>query len=264
MSRLVVCAGMYRSGSTWLYNTVRLALLKAGFSVYADTESKYDAKGEADWHVVKTHVFREDLRKKAGLVIMTKRDLRDVAASAIRVGKIKHKDIIPFLNTTVARYDQWRRFASLTLAYEDIHKDKIEATSAVMQHLGLAVRGNAKVRILTSLLRTPKSKLAVEGSAKVKGVCITGLCLATAVSKAVEALKPPPKTASTYDPITLLTPGHITDGGVGTYLKTLTKKQANDICCAFSDWLDTYYVTVDTDIIPCASCCQAMCQVQEQ
>src|ERR1041385_6431800 len=94
-SRLVICAGLKSSGSTWLYNVVAEILKRAkrraaGRSVriaqfYADTIDTFPKQAEyASDLVVKTHIPSRSLQflitVAAGRVLLTVRDPRDAIA----------------------------------------------------------------------------------------------------------------------------------------------------------------------------------------
>jgi len=53
----VLCAGIPRSGSTWLYNAARLLLAHAAgpARVYGAWVEQYDPSHPEPWHVVKAH-----------------------------------------------------------------------------------------------------------------------------------------------------------------------------------------------------------------
>lgn len=203
---LYVVAGMHRSGSTWMFNTVRLALMMAGRDVYATTAEPpalYDKDNPAPFHVVKTHAYRSSLARDAAYVMSSKRDLRDIAASMVRLGKLPNEPepLLDFLQGEVKRLDQWRTYARLVGTYEEMIRDKVEYTRLLLR--GLDIAGGA-----------------------------------TLVSREVEALQVPSREAKTYDPVTLLTPGHITDGCAGGYKDTLSQEVVEAIEGRFMYWLE--------------------------
>ena len=83
---IYVCAGMYRSGSTWLHNAVRLILARAGApGLAAGWIANKDFLLTHETSVVKVHAFEEDLAGREGAIVLTShRDLRDIMASLQR------------------------------------------------------------------------------------------------------------------------------------------------------------------------------------
>jgi hypothetical protein len=57
MKHRYIIAGIYRSGSTWLYNAVRLICAQHG-TVYGCFEGSYNSGNAADYHIVKAHKFK--------------------------------------------------------------------------------------------------------------------------------------------------------------------------------------------------------------
>src|SRR3546814_19142334 len=84
----IVIAGMRHSGSTAIFNIVRLALKQRGvdfasfYSEAAQAERLHDP--DCPLLLIKTHEFRDDVASRASMVITTRRDLRDTVASAQR------------------------------------------------------------------------------------------------------------------------------------------------------------------------------------
>lgn len=86
--RMIVVAGMRQSGSTALFNLIRLALKEGGLhytSFYSEGTNK-ELLGDPDSGplLIKTHEVRDDVLLRADVIITTRRDLRDTVASAKR------------------------------------------------------------------------------------------------------------------------------------------------------------------------------------
>ncbi|CAE7398762.1 unnamed protein product, partial [Symbiodinium pilosum] len=142
-SLLILCAGPERSGSTWLYNAVRLLHLEA--KVPCDSywmakltreklEQRIGARPPAVV-LVKTHEWHQgydDFVSLAKYVVLTHRDLRGVVASYRR---IKWEVAIP--DAYVSEHLEWCRRATLDLAYEDIMRRGSEVLRELAQHLNL-------------------------------------------------------------------------------------------------------------------------------
>jgi hypothetical protein len=189
-SKIIVCAGNQRSGSTWLYNIVRLAYISAGYKTYGAWIDEYIPTLEADIHIIKTHQFHEGLSNVADIVIVSTRDLRDCAASLVRKQWISHapEEFKSLLRTEVTRsIVPWRKRADINVAYEDTFKDKIKQITKLISQLGLEKVDPEKLNELVD-------NLSLE------------------IYHAV-------------NPVTMLSPKHITDGTVHSFDKSLTEAQ---------------------------------------
>lgn len=84
----VLIAGMRHCGSTALFNLLRLALNKLGYSVFSGYSEKISPEQldnhQHDCALIKTHELRDDIVEKAQLIICPVRDIRDTVASAKR------------------------------------------------------------------------------------------------------------------------------------------------------------------------------------
>lgn len=140
-NHVVICAGPERSGSTWLYNAIRLLHLKA--KVPCDSywlsrlsrenlEERLRAKPAAVV-LVKTHEWFEhypDFIHMAKHVFLTHRDLRGVVASYRRV---KWGLAIP--DAYVAEHWEWVKRCSLDLSYEQIMRNALVPLKAIAERL---------------------------------------------------------------------------------------------------------------------------------
>jgi hypothetical protein len=205
---VVVCAGLLRSGSAWLYNTARLAMAARG-PVYACPEHLYDPADPRPQHLIKAHGFRADLCERADRILITRRDLRDIAASAIRVGLVAGElGVVNLSDQIVAAHRMWRPHSAAEIVFERMIADKPGATA----------------QVLDALFDDPE---------------FVNLDCA-AISEAVEALEPPERERGCYDPLTLMVPGHVTDGRAGSYDQTLPRKWIEVIEQLHGGWLSEY------------------------
>ena len=205
-TRRIVCAGLRRSGSTWLFNAVRLILEQTGESVYGCFVDRYKSENLSPIHVVKTHKYLDGLRKRARHTFMTYRDLRDIAASAVRMRLTKNSapDIGRYLRALVAEeYNPWSPHADLQIPYED-----------------MLDRGPLYLRQISELLAVKIDPQKVYHQ--------------------LEAIRTPPTTERTYDKTTLLWPNHITDGRPGSYRDTLSPEVVTFINTKFGPWLESH------------------------
>jgi len=137
---LIICAGMHRSGSTWLYNVVRYCCMNAGLRTYGDYAKKYRDTIPADVHVLKIHPFKQHYCDRAKHVFTTVRDLRDVVASMIRynITRPTPRDVAHSTEKLINReYAAWAPYSSLEIRYEEMVLDRPAAVAAVLRVLDL-------------------------------------------------------------------------------------------------------------------------------
>lgn len=206
-SMIYVCAGMYRSGSTWLYNAVRLILEDAGApDLAAGWAGEKDRLITRRNVVIKIHAFDEDLAARQIIALTSHRDLRDVAASLAR--KFKTGFSIATLRETVESHERWSRIAVFDLHYEDLLADKMRE----LQKVAAALRLPPAV-----LERLPYESIL----ARIEG----------------EKFTETRSTSGRFDSVNLLHEGHITDGRHGSWEGTLPAGDVNAIEKEFRPWL---------------------------
>lgn len=137
----ILCGGMNRSGSTWIFNLLRLIVSKSYKSenVYLSWIGDYDPDNPALVHLVKAHVFADAEPFCWDYTISSYRDLRAVAGSMIRMEWIAPKSdtIIPFLTRYIEEEAAWERVANDIVRYESIFDRSIEITSAISRALSI-------------------------------------------------------------------------------------------------------------------------------
>lgn len=140
----IVIAGMRHSGSTALFNIVRLALEQAGIdfvSGYSEHESfKQAAESEGKLRLIKTHEFRDDVSESGGLILTTRRDLRDSVASAVRrrfpmVNKLGGATEYAKYNRTL--HDVWQPHSDFEFVYEAYMAEPTTVVKDVLAFLGM-------------------------------------------------------------------------------------------------------------------------------
>jgi len=140
MAKFIICAGMHRSGSTWLYNVVRYCFMNAGCRTYGDYAKKYNASIPADVHVLKLHPFKQHYCDRAEHIFTTVRDLRDIVASMIRfnITRPTPRDVAHCTEKLINReYAAWAPYSSLETRYEDMTRDRPAAIAAILRVLDL-------------------------------------------------------------------------------------------------------------------------------
>lgn len=196
----VLCAGIHRSGSTWIYNVVRYLYLNQNYNIYCSfANESYDPENPAEVHVIKIHRYAMKWDEIADCIITSRRDLRDIAASAVRRGLVENSPgpVVDYLRGVAYReFNSWNERAALMIPYEKMILDKPKYIKKIAKVLNLK-------------------------------------CNPQTVHQQVESLKPGKES----DPLTMLHPNHFTDGGVGTFNKTLSSKTVNAINEKYKPWL---------------------------
>ena len=204
---IYICAGMKRSGSTWVYNAVRSILqraqapdLAAGWIADQDQLLKHQTV------ILKTHVYDAALATRADVTLISHRDLRDVAASL-------HRKFNVALSTEGVRetfndYMNWKKGAAYDLRYEQLLVDRIP-----------------ELRKIASVLKLP-------------AVTVTTLDF-TAIDReiAAEKFNEDRSQGQTYDSVNLLHTGHITDGKHGSWKNTLSPELVAAVEREFREWM---------------------------
>lgn len=211
--RVIVVAGMYRSGSTWLYNATRFLAMEAGNRVYSCWVSDFSIEqaAHAELVVVKIHDMSDALATRAWRIVTCYRDLRDVARSAIDMGTVEsEEDVIPLLSDCVAQHKFWAQLAHADIRYEDI--------------VGFAQKPLAE---LQTALDMPISHVACDR-----------------IAHALESLEEPNAVGSAgHDASTLMHTRHRFGGYPGRWMGALTSQTIESINTQFAEWLGRHGYT---------------------
>ncbi len=204
---VVVCAGMPRSGSTWLYNVVRHLQAAAGEPAYGAWIDDYDAADTSAVHIVKVHSFRPDLATGANVVLTSRRDLRDIAASLLGRNWATPANLIEKLAKMVDDHRRWLERSSFEVIYERM----------------IAAR-EAEIAMLAEALGLRADRAAVgEVHRQVAGLSHRGDGL--------------------YHPDNLLHRNHILDGRSGYHREVVAAELVDQIDARFGPWLVRYGYT---------------------
>lgn len=161
--RLIVCCGLRRSGSTWLFNVIRTAIEQAGVPM----ESRFVNSDEQDivwaaspttkYRVIKSHKFSKHTATAASKLFMTYRDFRDVVASCMRKNKLNNgryqvtrdgggtidfsdvQEVKEFLAAEVRNYKSWSHYTDMIIPYRQVISNKTKVVQDVAKHLGVAI-----------------------------------------------------------------------------------------------------------------------------
>gem|GEM_PF-2683184 len=201
----IIVAGMRHSGSTALFNIIRLGLLDAG----VELKSGYSEINGLDNHLpdnkgvflLKTHELRDDVVAFGDIVFTLRRDLRDTIASATRRNfpYLKKFGHIEYAKHNRMLHDIWLPYSEFELIYEEFMNNPVEQIQAVLSVLGIKDCDPEKLNEQLNNLPTDE-----------------------------------------YD-ITLLSPSHVTDPERKlSYLDTLDKDVLKKIESQNMEWLSKY------------------------
>jgi len=135
--RLVINAGMPRSGSSWLYNAMRLLLeastLPGEFSHYWIADLTPDTK-LTPVTLIKVHSYHPLLAGRAAAIVYSYRDVRDALASRARFTGTAQ--VVGEASYYVRHDRRWRERANCVVRYEDLRADADGVVRAVAKALG--------------------------------------------------------------------------------------------------------------------------------
>lgn len=163
MPRIVLCAGMHSSGSTWLYNVVAAVLRCAyGSSVaqfYAEDVADFPALGdEIGACAVKTHLPAPALQDRARTdqapVLLSVREPRDAIASLMARFEQPFEGAARAVCDCAPHLVALKQAApALILRYEDRFYDRAETIDAVARFLGAPLAPGESGEIHAGLTR---------------------------------------------------------------------------------------------------------------
>lgn len=200
---LILASGMPRSGSTWLYNAVRLMLEKS--SIYptpknsgwiGDLRQLYPDSS----CLIKIHDFEEDLVSKANLIVYSYRDVRDALASSVRM--FQSAADIDKVNHWIQNDMNWKAHAHFVMKYEDFilsPRSELEKLAAVIGYSESIVELEHNLGSLNYNSQGEKNRR--------------------------------------YHTLNLFHKEHITDGRHGSWSKNLPNSLVDEIEDTYSDWL---------------------------
>ena len=193
MRKLILIAGMYRSGSTWLFNAVRMFLeLKYGKeNVYGCYITDYKREDERQFHVVKTHEYIQEIAEAADLIVLSERDFPGIAASMSKFHGIFYQ--APEMAKLNEYYKEYFKYPDKSVEFEF---DEI-TYSGISGSLGKILCMN---RLIYKMLNL--KIISMKASKVIRAGEIVELV------QSIEKLPIPEGTPDYADPITLLHPKH--------------------------------------------------------
>ncbi len=137
-NRLILAAGMRRSGSTWLYNVARLLLLRHTPDPSDVSAGWIDDLCDKERKLInlwKLHPYDQEVVNQAQTVLYCYRDIRDVIASLQR--KFGIKPTIDVATELLTEFDRWVACADVVLKFEHMLTHQEESIVAVAHALGI-------------------------------------------------------------------------------------------------------------------------------
>lgn len=231
-ARIVLCAGLKSSGSTWLYNAVTQLLEASGVSgtgatlpilpFYADKISKFPVEAErSSVLVIKTHRPSDALEFAAhsahARVLITVREPRDAIASLMQRFSHRFEPCLKEVSTNAARLvDLFRNEEGAVLRYEDRFYERSETLESLAHRLDLRVSKTELRRIFSSLTATNvEERISALSKMGAFGTC---------------------PTPDSFDTRTQWHPGHIGDRRIGKYGAVLTPSRQQRVLRAMRDY----------------------------
>lgn len=116
----IVIAGLYRSGTTWLYNLVRNLYLEAGMGVWGGGTHEYMNAdlGPQTVPVVKEHRYIGWLAQEASIVLNARRDLKEIKRSWTHF-----KGAVPTqgqINNWMHDFERWSAMADYCMDFAEL------------------------------------------------------------------------------------------------------------------------------------------------
>jgi len=225
-AKIILCAGLKSSGSTWLYNVV-IRLLKETrggktTAFYADKVALFPRGSEqAQFLVVKSHVPSEPLlfvtRLTRGRIFLTIREPRDSVVSLMQRFRYSFEAALKDVAEEAARIVEFSRARDVVLLrYEDrFHEDR-KTIAEVAALIGVRAPKALQQKIFKAL--TPDAVKRKIRNLKTQGVF---------------GAAPKPED---FDPATHWHPGHVGDGRMGKYAEFLSAAQQEDVIAQTRDY----------------------------
>ena len=134
----MLSAGMPRSGSTWLYNVLRLLLqrqLSEGQAFSSGWFANRQSVDDEGLQLLKLHKYDAEMARSARFIAYSYRDPRDALASARR--KFGTPLTLGWLDDCIGQHDAWVKVAQHVLRYESMLDDPQKQARALARRLGL-------------------------------------------------------------------------------------------------------------------------------
>jgi hypothetical protein len=204
---LYLAAGIPRSGSTWLFNALRLLLQIRYTNVYSSWIGDFvkPRSYSADAILLKLHSPDQEWAARTQNIFTSHRDLRDIAISSRDMGWV-HDAQAMFATARSARahHEYWARHALLDISYYDIVASPTDVLIALADVCEIEVS-----RMAVESLNTQLSSLACKEA-----------------------------RSRSYDVENLMYPGHRFDGKPGRFQNALPREIAEEIWVQNRGWME--------------------------
>lgn len=131
MTKLIVVAGIKRSGSTLIFNTIRLLCEGIG-TVYCSGNYREDIT--TDYYIIKKHSFNPELAKLADIIITSDRNRKDIEDSLERFYNKKVK-----MNRMATDLKKWNKYSSYCIDYNDLMDNRLNVIKKLKTILNIEV-----------------------------------------------------------------------------------------------------------------------------
>lgn len=158
-----VCAGIPRSGSTWLYNAMRLVMQARHAPVYSTWIGDRDRalESEASATLIKIHTRNDQLADEADIILTCHRDPRDIIASMMSMGWIGERYTVEFrLRFCREAHEYWSPRSAIDFAYTEIVEEDEQCLRRIADALGVALDEAEISDIAVALRETPNNRQA--------------------------------------------------------------------------------------------------------
>jgi hypothetical protein len=146
---IVVSAGAYRSGSTWMWRAIREVCRLDGPTFAKFICGAERPKGATIKHwVFKTHAPQQGDWRRADYIFYCYRDLRNVVGSAIHYGICKPRDIQTWVRHYLERDKFWRKCASCSFRYETMIHNREWAAEQISHIVGIHLNAEQLRRVV--------------------------------------------------------------------------------------------------------------------
>lgn len=159
---IYVCAGITHSGSTWLFNAMRLVLERRYRNVYSTWIGDRNPAVEesADVTLIKVHNQNDKLANEADVILTSHRDPRDIIASMLSAGgsiSDRHTALWLLQNCRSA-YEFWAPLSEIDFAYMDIIHNDEECVRRIAVALNVELSEATIQRIVKELRHIPNNR----------------------------------------------------------------------------------------------------------
>jgi len=140
----IILAGIPRSGSTRLFNIVRLGLLQHFPAEYLNCHWITTFQHKENCHnLLKVHVFDQRWIDYADFVFTTKRDIRYIAASAyehnLKKANCTIDGVIKSMHSVLEMHALWNEHSDFEVVYEKFDDHSEEIINGIFSKIGLPV-----------------------------------------------------------------------------------------------------------------------------